>query len=562
MMRLTYVFILVSVAAVGSLASTAIAQPTYAAAPQTARVDSLFAEHSRGLTPGLAVAVVRDGKVVLTKGYGYANLEHRVPITPATVFDVASVSKQFAGLAVAMLVGEGRVKLTDDIRKYIPELGDVGHTVTIDHLLHHTSGYRDWPGTLSLAGWRYDDIISFDQIRTFAYNQRTLNFVPGAEYTYSNTGYNLLAEMVARVSGKSFRQFTDERLFRPLGMTSSHFHDDHQQVVPNRAYGYARRPDATYSSVTNNLTALGSSSLFSTVEDLAKWVINFDDPKVGGAAAMTMTRTRGTLNDGSTIPYAFGVSHGEYRGQPTVSHSGGWASFSTFVLHFPQQRFGVIVLANTGIPTGRAAFNVTDIFLGDKLAPATPAATNGLATAATVDVSGALLDRYAGRYRLGPGWYVRVRRDGSVLKTQATREAEFPMSARSDTSFWVESYNAPMTFQAVAGQPVRLTYRGRTLPKLEETAVLSPTQLREFVGEYESEELKTVYRVELADTALVMKHRRHGTIRLTQAWRDDFSGSTGFTRSVEFQRDQSGRVVGFSVLIDERSRDVRFVKRQ
>ena len=562
MMRLTHVFILVAVAGVGSLASTGIAQPTNAAAPEIARVDSLFAEHSRGLTPGLAVAVVRDGKVVMTKGYGYANLEHRVPITPATVFDVASVSKQFAGLAVAMLVAEGRVKLTDDIRKYIPELSDIGHIVTIDHLLHHTSGYRDWPGTLSLAGWRFDDIISFDQIRTFAYNQRTLNFVPGAEYTYSNTGYNLLAEMVARVSGKSFRQFTDERLFRPLGMTSSHFHDDHQQVVPNRAYGYARRPDGTYSSVTNNLTALGSSSLFSTVEDLAKWVINFDDPKVGGAAAMTMTRTRGKLNDGSTIPYAFGVSHGEYRGQPIVSHSGGWASFSTFVLHFPQQRFGVIVLANTGIPTGRAAFNVTDIYLGDKLAPATPAATNGPATAATVTVSPALLDRYAGRYRLGPGWYVRVRRDGSVLKTQATREAEFSMAARSDTSFWVESYNAPMTFQAVAGQPVRLTYRGRTFPKLEETAALSPTQLREFVGEYESEELKAVYRVELADTALVMKHRRHGTIRLTQAWRDDFSGSTGFTRSVEFQRDPSGRVVGFSVLIDERSRDVRFVKRQ
>src|SRR5687768_6729798 len=245
--------------------------PGQAVPDEERRVDSLFAEFTRGVSPGAAVAVVRDGKTILAKGYGMASLEHRVPITPSTVFDVASVSKQFAGLAVAMLVAEGRVKLTDDIRKYIPELSDVGHTVTIDHLLHHTSGYRDWPGTLSLAGWRYDDIISFDQIRTFAYNQRTLNFVPGAEYTYSNTGYNLLAEMVARVSGKTFRQFTEERFFRPLGMTSSHFHDDHAQVVANRATGYARRPDSSYSSVTNNLMALGSSSLYSTVEDLAKW---------------------------------------------------------------------------------------------------------------------------------------------------------------------------------------------------------------------------------------------------------------------------------------------------
>ena len=155
-------------------------------------VDSLFAEYTLGLSPGAAVAVVRDGKVLLAKGYGYASLEHRTPITTATVFDVASVSKQFAGLAVAMLVDQGRIKLTDDIRKYLPELGDVGRTITIDHLVHHTSGLRDWPGTLRLAGWQFDDVISFSQILTFAANQRTLNFAPGSEYMYSNTGYNLL----------------------------------------------------------------------------------------------------------------------------------------------------------------------------------------------------------------------------------------------------------------------------------------------------------------------------------------------------------------------------------
>jgi CubicO group peptidase (beta-lactamase class C family) len=552
------------VAVIAPLASPTAARALQVVSPEAARVDSLFAEYSRGVMPGLAVAVVRDGRILFSKGYGYANLEHRVPITPSTVFDVASVSKQFAGLAVAMLVDEGRVKLTDDIRKYIPELGNVGHTVTIDHLLHHTSGYRDWPGTLSLAGWRFDDVISFGQILTMASHQRTLNFVPGAEYTYSNTGYNLLTEMVNRVSGKSFRQFTDERMFRPLGMTSSHFHDDHTQVVANRAYGYTRRPDGSYSAVTNNLMALGSSSLFSTVEDLAKWVTNFDDPKVGGSAAMVMTRTRGKLNDGSTIPYAFGVSHGEYRGQPTVSHSGGWAAFSTYVLHFPHQRFGVIVLANTGANTGRAAFNVTDIFLGDKLGPATAASANALATAPAVDVAPAVLDRYVGLYRLGPGWYARIRRDGSALKTQASREAEAVMAARSDTSFWVAAYNAPMTFTAAAGKPVQLMYRGRSHAKLTESAesvAPTPAQMRQLVGLYESDELQTKYRVELTDSGLVMKHFRHGTIRLTHLWKDDFSGSMWFTRSVEFQRDQSGRVFGFSVFIDERSRDVRFTKR-
>jgi CubicO group peptidase (beta-lactamase class C family) len=544
------------------LAYVAVSQAAYAqSSSPDQRVDSLFAEYTRGVQPGLAVAVVRDGNVLLTRGYGYASLEHRALITPATVFDVASVSKQFTGLAVAMLVNEGRVKLTDDIRKYIPELKQTAQTVTVDHLLHHTSGYRDWPGTLGLAGWRFDDVISWDQIRTFAYNQRTLNFVPGAEYTYSNTGYNLLAEMVARVSGKSFRAWTDEQLFRPLGMTSSHFHDDHTEMVPNRAFGYARRPDGTFSSVTNELTALGSSSLFSTVDDLAKWVLNFDDPKVGGPAAMAMTRTRGKLNDGSTIPYAFGVSHGDYRGLPTVSHSGGWASFATYVLHFPQQHFGVIVLSNGGgINPGRAAFNVTDIYLGEELsAPA--AAPNALASAPTVDVEPGILDRYAGLYRLGPGWYVRVRRDGGALKVQATRENEAAMSARSDTLFWVQAYNAPMAFHSTRGQPMQLDYRGRTFPRLQEYPTPTTAKLREFVGDYESDELATVYRVELTDSGLVVKSRRHGTIRLTPLWKDDFGGSMRFMQSVEFLRNASGRVTGFSVLVDERSRDIRFVRR-
>lgn len=525
------------------------------------RVDSLFAEYTRDVRPGLAVGVVRDGKVLYTKGYGYANIEHRIPIAPATVFDVASVSKQFAGLAVAMLIGEGKVKLTDDIRTHIKELGDVGHTVTVDHLLHHTSGYRDWPGTLALAGWRMDDVISFDQILTMAYHQRSLNFAPGSEHMYSNTGYNLLAEMVARVSGKSFRQFTEERLFRPLGMTSSHFHDNNQEIVANRATGYARRQDGSYAVVTDNLMALGSSSLFSTVDDLAKWVINFDDPKAGGAAAMELMRTPGKLNDGSEIPYAFGVVHGQYRGQPIVNHSGSWASFATYVLHFPRERFGVIVLANSSINVSRAAFNIADIYLGSSLAPASTASSNPIAAGATVDVRPELLDRYAGLYRLGAGWYVRLRRDGALLRTQASREQEFPLAARSDTVFWVAAYNGAMTLHSTAGRPVHLGYRGRQVPKLDEPASFSPAQLQEFTGDYESPELQTTYRVELAGDALVMKHRRHGTIALTHLWKDDFTGSIWFMRSVEFQRDRAGRVAGFSVFIDDRSRDVRFVKR-
>lgn len=530
--------------------------------PRARKVDELFARFNRSPSPGLALAVVRDGKVVLRRGYGLANLEDQVRITPSTVFDIASVSKQFAGLAVAMLIEQGKVSLTDDIRKHIPELPGIAQTITVDHLLHHTSGLRDWPGTLAVAGWRMDDVISFDQILTMAYHQKTLNFTPGAEYTYSNTGYNLLAEMVERVTGQSFRSWTDEQLFKPLGMTSSHFRDEHTGVVRHRALGYARQPDSSFRSIPNNLMALGSSSLFSTVDDLAKWVMNFDNPVVGGRSAMAMTRTRGRLNDGSTTPYAFGVSHGEYRGLATVGHSGGWASFATYLVHFPQQRFGVIVLANSGTANpGRAAFEVADIYLERELAPRTAGAAPE--TAKTVEVSADILRNYVGVYRLGPGWYVRVRQDGRVLKAQASGENEFPMSARSDSVFWVDAYGASITFQRdAAGKVTHFLYRDRRAPRMDESRATRAAQVSDYVGSYVSDELQATYEVEQKGGSLVMQHRRHGTIPLTPGWEGDFTTPLWFLKSVEFQRDAAGAVTGFVVNVDERSRNIRFVRRR
>jgi CubicO group peptidase (beta-lactamase class C family) len=521
---------------------------------QTTRVDSIFAQFITGLTPGAAVAVVRNGAIVLSKGYGHADLEHRIPITGRSVFDVASVSKQFAGLAISMLVEQGKVALTDDIRKHIPELQDFGRTITVNHLVHHTSGIRDWPGTLALSGWRMDDVISFDQILTMAYHQRTLNFDPGSEYMYSNTGYNLLAELVRRVTGKSFRAWTDEHLFAPLGMTRSHFRDDHTEVFADRVRGYGRAPDGTWRATPNNLMALGSSSLFTTAEDLAKWLANFDDAKAGGGRAMSRMLSTTPLNDGSPNNYAFGVSVGQYRGQPTISHSGGWASFSTYVLHFPAQKTGIVVLANTGFNPSQAAFRIADIYLDSALGPRP---TPPVRTA--VPVSAATLDRYAGLYRLGPGWYTRITRERDVLKTQATREATFAMTALSDSTFWVPGYNADMLFRRTSAGGMEIVFRGRPRPRVAESTPPTVDRLRELAGTYLSEELEATYHVEVRDGSLVMRHRRHGTIPLTWINGDDFGSGVWFMRSVEFQKDR-GRVTGLSVTVDERSRDIRFVK--
>ena len=535
-----------------------------------ARVDKLFVSSNRDGVPGLAVAIVRDGRVLMTKGYGLASLEYRVPITSSTVFDVASLAKQFTGLAVAILVGQGKIALDADIRTYLPEFPDLGHRITIDHLVHHTSGLRDWPSTLSVAGWRLDDVITTDQILSMAYRQRSLNFLPGAEYSYSNTGYNLLAEIIARVTGESFPKWMQQNLFRPLGMTDTHFRDDYTEVISKSTSGYSRWEDSTYHRVPHNLTAPGSSSLYTTVEDLSKWLISFDKPMVGGTVAQALTRTRGVLNDGTTIPYAFGITHGDYQGVPTLSHSGSWASVGTFLLYFPQQRLGVIVLANDAtIDPSRAAYQIADIFLEKKKPSAvadTPPAVSSQKQETFSNVSAAVLDEYVGLYRLAPGWYVQITRDGQGLKTQATAwwgpEKAFPMTQRSANEFWVDAYRASIAFQRGAdGHVTYFSYRDMRAPKVSDPGPLSPSQLRQLAGEYESEELQTTYIVEATDSTLVLRHPHHGRVPLTRVARTDFAGSLWFLNSIDFQRDSAG-VAGFMVNAGDRSRNIWFARRR
>ncbi len=540
----------------------ACAQPS----PQdhSEKVDSLFAHLNKTTSPGLAVLVVQDGRVLLRKGYGMANLEHQIPVTPSTVFDIASVSKQFAGMAVAMLVEQKKISLDDDIRKYIPELPDFGHKITISHLVHHTSGLRDWPGALSVAGWQMDDVISFEQILTMARHQRDLNFTPGAEYAYSNTGYNVLVEMMQRVTGQSFREWTETHLFAPLGMHHTHFQDDHREVVANKAYGYGRGgAGGSFRAVHDGLTALGSSSLYTTIDDLAKWVANLDNPRVGGKAVLAQMLQTGVLNDGKKIKYAFGLEVDQHEGLKTISHSGGWAGFNTYLVHFPDQHLSVVALSNSDAAnSGRAAYQVADLYLGSRVKPATGASPSPKPTFKPVSVSPSTLDAYVGTYRLGPGWYVTIARSGEGLTAYATGEEVVPLKAQSQSAFWVEAYGDSIVFNRNGtGRVTGFTYHSMSCPKMENFRLGDKQPLEEFTGTYASEELGTEYTVAVAAGKLVMQHRRHGTLRLHEAWKDDFRGEEWFMRGVSFYRDGTGKVAGLSVS-QGRNRNMRFEKKR
>lgn len=372
---------------------------TAQAESREAQASALFTSFTEE-TPGAAVVVVREGEVVFRAGYGMADLDHGIPITPSTVFDVASVSKQFAGFAMASLAESGDIDLDAEVRQYLPELPDFGAPLTVRHLVHHTSGIRDWPLTLMVAGWRFDDIISFDQILRMAWRQEELNFPSGDEYSYSNTGYNLLAEIVQRVTGESFREWTDENIFEPLSMSSSHFQDNHLEVVPNRASGH-QPSSAGWMVSPNGLTALGSSSLHASADDMARWLQNFDTHVVGGTAVIERMRTRGVLNTGDTIAYAYGLSGTQWRGQVMWSHTGSWAGNRTILTHFPAIQSGVVVLSNSGNynPTPTAQ-QLADIFFGDLLGPAEARPTPpGREDQSTVPaLSSAQLQEYVGEW--------------------------------------------------------------------------------------------------------------------------------------------------------------------
>ena len=349
----------------------------------TPLVDTLFAEWDKPDSPGCTVAIICNGEVIYQKGFGMANLEYGIPNEPDTIYHVASISKQFTAFAVQLLASEGKLSLDDDVRKHLPELDDFGSCMTIRHLIHHTSGLRDQWNLLGLAGWRSGDVITEEDILKMVWRQRELNFELGTEMSYSNTGYTLLGLITKRVSGLSLRQFCQERIFVPLGMAHTHFHDDNTEIVKGRAYSYASKSDGTFANSPLQFANIGATSLFTTVNDLALWDQNFDTPTVGDAALIAEMHKGGRLNDGSELDYASGIIHGRYRGLRTVGHDGADAGFRTAYRRFPDQRFTVIAFANLGSFNANLIINkVADLFLGDLMnsvvegasdAPMTPA---------------------------------------------------------------------------------------------------------------------------------------------------------------------------------------------
>ena len=550
---------LVALAAAGLLSAAAILPGPQQPGGAEARVDAIFRPWTGRGTPGCAVGVMDGGELLFAKGYGAANLEYDVPITPATVFHVASVSKQFTALAVGLLAADGEVSWDDDIRRYVPELPDFGTPITLRQLAHHTSGIRDQWALLQMAGWRWGgDVIRQGDVLDLLSRQTGLNFEPGADYVYSNSGYTLLAVVVERVSGQSLRAFADRRLFRPLGMTHTVFRDDHTLLVPNRAYAYAPEGFGGYRLSIPDFAIAGATSLFTTVEDLAHWNRNFEAGVVGGSGLLRQLQERGELSDGARLSYAFGLMHGTHRGRRTISHGGTDSSYRSEFLRFPDEDAAVAVLCNTGIADpGRLARDIADIFLPPPASIAAPApeaarrrsADRALPPPPERDASAAPAvepAQVAGYYRRpGNDVPLRIVARGDEL-TLVAGGAEQPLRRAAGGRFLLGGATEVTFMPGGGGGPLRLRVGDASRPTYTRAAPVQPAAeaLAEYAGAYYSDDLGVGYAFRVEDGRLVLWNRKLGRVPLAPTFADGFHGAGWY---FTFRRGGAGTITGFTV---------------
>ena len=333
------------------------------------KIDNIFKNFDSN-TPGCAVAIMKKGEVIFKKGYGMATMEYNAPISSSTIFHIASESKQYVAFCMLLLEQQGKLSVDDDIRKYLDYVPDFGKKITIKNLIHHTSGLRDQWQLLANAGWQLDDVITQDHVIKLVSKQKALNFSPGEEMLYCNTGYTLMAEIVKKTSGLTLRQYCDSFIFKPLGMNNTHFHDDYREIVKNRAYSYSPKRGGGYQNAVLSYSIVGATSLFTTVEDEIKWLRNYETGQVGGKALIERMYETGVLNDGKKLKYAFAISIDDYKGWKYIGHGGGDAGFRTYACRFPEQELGIVVFSNLGTvnPT-QLSFQVADAFLPQRTVP-------------------------------------------------------------------------------------------------------------------------------------------------------------------------------------------------
>jgi len=521
----------------------------------TVKVDKLFAQWDKPNSPGCALGIIKDGSFVYKRGYGMANLDYNIPISADTSFTIGAVSMQFTAMSIALLARDGKLSLNDDIRKYLPEIPQYQSPITIRHLIHHTSGIRDFIELSRMAGRNREDFYSTDEdYLKLISRQKRLNFNLGDEYLYSNSNYFLLGQIVKRASGKSLRVFADERIFKPLGMVNTFFRDDRREIIKKRATGYVPRKDG-FSIEVSNYDSVGSSGIFTTAEDLLLWDKNFYDNKLGrGADLINQMLTTQNLNNGDKNNYAFGLSLLIYKRLKLISHGGSTDGFRAGMLRFPEQKFSVICLCNLeSIDPTVLAQKVADIYLDEQIKQAAKDDGQTKVSEPVIlkpseqelnDVAGFYFNPLTETYRRvivkdGKLMYVRGANNSSEL--QAVGEGRFLMAdapSRTEVSFKSPKPGAMKNMYLVVDSGKPAVYESF------KAAAYTPEDLSRFAGTFYSDELDAKYILSVKENKLTLKFGSEESL-LEALFTDAFANPRGLI--IRFKRDEQNRISGFSM---------------
>jgi CubicO group peptidase (beta-lactamase class C family) len=513
----------------------------------TRKIDSVFKAYT-DKTPGCAVAIIKKGELIFQKGYGMANMEYSIPITPNTVFHIASVSKQVAAFCMLLLEKEGKLNIDDDIRKYLDYVPDFGHKITIRHLIYHTSGLRDQWQLLCNAGWQMDDVITQEHVVKLVSKQKALNFNPGDEFMYCNTGYTMLAEIVKKVSGLTLRQYADKNIFQPLGMKDTHFNDKYQEIVPNRAYSYFQDFSSGYQNAVLSYSIVGATSLMTTVLDEVKWLRNFETGTVGGKELIPKMYQTGKLNDGRKLNYAFALGIGKFKGWEEIGHDGGDAGFRTYAGRYPEKELGIVIFSNNGISNpGNLARQVIGLLITDTKEEKKPVANMNYADS---NFSKKLQGNYYSE-RGGTGEFIwengklRSRGFGFPASTEIKLAigANNRFSIGDDGTFLIvdEKNRSVDSVTELKIETISNTIIFKRKPKTPQLIT------KEFAGRYYGEETEAFYTIVEKDGALTLEHRKFSTVPLKYFAPDQFTNTNWWMNHIRFIRDQKGKVVAFEV---------------
>jgi CubicO group peptidase (beta-lactamase class C family) len=515
------------------------------------KIDLLFNEWNQPNHPGGVVSIMIKNEIVFSKAYGLANIQYNVRNTTETIFNIGSVSKQFTAIGIVLLHLEDKLSIDDDIRKYLPELDDFGKKITIRHLLHHTSGLRSSPELFGLAGWRDGDAITTEDAYRYLCKQKDLNFEPGKEFMYSNSGYILLAKIIESVTKQEFKTWMNDNIFTPLDMTNTFVDENNSNMNPNVATPYYRDENSKFFRAENSSLEYGASNIYSTAMDLTKWMKSFYNPSKEWKQAFEILQSTDTLTNGKVNIYAFGVIVDDFFGNKRVQHTGGVPGFLSFAMSYPKDELTIVMLTNFhSREINHLNIKLTQLFLKNKLKQEKPIKAKAINTI-TLDSNS--LKNHLGDYWNDKDNYARkIHYENDTLWYLRSNGKKSPLIPISKNEFQMGGLRDIVKVKFEHDNQKRMTVIDGDNPPANfiefDSTPTSTEEIESYIGSFYSTELETTYMITIKGGKLMGYHSRHGEFEIQVIKKDITNWSE--MAFVKYTRDENNNIIGFSVSLN------------